>query len=341
MSFFSFLKSFFLPKKKTIETIACPFCLRENLKEAKQCVGCKGEIAENYKRHYAREKLMAIPIIGFSQTGKTVFVDSVACTLFDLSDKQFWKDLTITPIDSETESWIEGDILPSRARGQAPLPTGKEGHFKRVLLAKGIPLWKDRIFCLRDVAGEHFQTFTFAPEVEEFCIQSKCAIFIIDVNDVLNNPTRRFDTLFDKYVRTIVESGAKLAGRKIVIVLAKADLYRDRLPDNLRSYLDNDPLYRIPQSAKSPYQINLSDPAALSHHAKVTLPMIDSQLATWVGSLENGGPQLNSKAKSEGVEIRYTLVSGWGSNPDQGADVKPLRMLDPLTWLLEFHSREG
>jgi hypothetical protein len=339
MSFFSFLKSLFSSKKK-IETIACPFCLRENLKEAKQCSGCKGEIAENYKRHYAREKLMAIPVIGFSQTGKTVFVDSIACTLFDLSDKQFWKDLNITPIDSDTELWIEGEILPSRARGVGPQGTDKEASFKRVLLAKGIPLWKDRIFCLRDVAGEHFQTFTFAPEVQEFCIQSKCAIFIVDVNDVLNNPTRRFDTLFDKYVRTIVESGTPLAGRKIVIVLSKADLYRDRLPESLRTYLDNDPLYRLPKSPQSQYYINLSDPGALSHHAKVTLPYIDSQLAAWVDSLENGGPQLNSKAKSEGVEIRYTFVSGWGSKPDLGGDVKPLRMLDPLTWLLEFHSRE-
>jgi len=339
MGFFNFVQSLFSYNGK-LNTVACPYCLRENSLSAKKCSGCSGDLTENYKRHYSRDKLLAVPIIGYTSSGKSVFVDSLVCTMLDLSDKQHWSKFEGTPVDTDTEKWLYEVILPNRAKDKVPLATNREDNFKRVLLIKGIPLWGDRIFTLRDVAGEHFEGFTFSEDVKEYIKQSKCAIFMIDVNEVLSDPALQFHTLFQRYVRTIIESGDSPRDRKIIIVLSKADLYRERLPKNLLEYLNNDPLYQANGGNSKPFFIDLSDPSALNNHAKVILPMIDQQLSSWIATLGNGGSQLLAQAKSEGVEIRFTIVSGWGSKPQLGATVNPLRMLDPLLWLLEFHSRE-
>lgn len=337
MGVFGFLSKF-LRSKDELKTIACPYCLRENALSEDKCGGCLSEISKDYKRHYSRDRLLAVPIIGNASAGKTIFVDSLACTLLELCKKQFWS-ADITPGDKSTEAWIP-QVKGDRARrsdDSLPLPTG-ENNYKRILFVKGIPLWGDRIFTIRDVAGENFQDFTFSEDVKEYVIQSNCAILMIDVQEILGNPIADFHTLFERYVRTLVECGKSPRDRKIIIVLSKADLYRERLPKNIKDYLDNDPLYHCTDGGNNPYYMDLADTSVLNNHAKVTLPMIDQQLSRWVVSL--GGSQLISKAKNEGVEIRFTIVSGWGANPDYKTDVHPLRILDPLIWLLEFHSRE-
>ena len=261
--------------------------------------------------------------------------------MLDLSDKQLWPELIMSPADSATDEWLYQGILPSRKRDEPPKATDRSSNFKRILLTKGIPLWGERIFSLRDVAGEHFENFTFTDDVKAFCIQSKCAIFMIDVNEILSNPSEQFHTLFERYIRTIVESGETPRNRKVIAVLSKADMFRERLPDNLHKYLLSDPLYQDPSDKSSPYYIDLKDQASIHNHARVTLPLIDQQLSNWVASLGNGGRQLINQAKDGGVELRFTLASGWGNKPGIGADVHPLRILDPLIWLLEFHSRDA
>ena len=341
--FFNSLKKFlFGQDEKTVEVkqetfIVCPYCLQDNLIDRKTCEKCNREFTEIYRKHFCRSELVTAPIIGYTAAGKSVFLDSILYSLFELQRPELWSQLLLHAVDEETQNWFDG-VRASRANGTIPPANAPNHEAKRVFVGRNLPLWGKRTFAFRDVAGENFDGFVFGKFVVDFCVRSHCAILVLDANAAIENPARPINTLFDRYVTTLIEHKARLDNRKILVVLSKADKLRGYLPTNLSSYLDADPLRGF-VAKDSPYYFDLSNNTQLHKHCRHSLEELDKQLAAWVATLP-GGQQMTQLAMEEKIDLRYTMVSGWGADPTMGANSAPLRMLDPLFQLLEFHSKE-
>lgn len=338
MSLSTFFSSLFSkPEPKREEYVVCPYCLTDNLVGTVTCSKCQKPFTKTYLERYARNELVTAPIIGYTGAGKSVFLDSFLYTLLELQKPEFWPRTLLQPADAETNDWYQG-VLRSRNLGLLPPANEKNVQAKRVLIARNIPLWGNRIFAFRDVGGENFESFLFEDFVVDFCIKSQCVIMALDVLAILEDPTRRLDTLFDGYIRTLRENGAKIRNRKALIVLTKGDRLRDIMPQNLCEYLDQDPVRGfLPEN--SPHNVNLGDINELNTYCRIGLNKLSDQLGNWISKL-TGGTQLIELAKDEGIDLSFTLTSGWGAAPELGAKSVPLRMLDPIARLLEYHSRE-
>ncbi len=196
-----------------------------------------------------------------------------------------------------------------------------------------------RTVAFRDVRGETLKDYQFPAQQAEFCKRTKCALIAISISDLEKQPGNFIDQMLASYVFTLRENKVKVNdGRKVVIMLTKADQLHDKLPPRLWDFFNNDPVRRAWD--KDPVAgIDLASPAGIQEYFR-TLEMASKAIAEWVYTLDQGF-QLLDIAKKEGIDLAFTLSSPWGSqpNPDLPKAINPYRVLDPFLWLLEFHSR--
>lgn len=305
------------------------------------CGRCSKQVTQTYLDFVKDAPLISVPIIGLTQVSKTTFIQALTLALSEIGGKAGMPEIGFRPCNDVTMRWYQ-DIRVRAAQGRPPDPTSQL-HEEEIYLftASGIPRWGSRTVAFRDVRGETLKDYHFPPLQAEFCKRTKCALIAISISDLEKQPGNFIDQMLSSYVYTLRENKVKVNdGRKVVIMLTKADQLHDKLPPRLWDFLNNDPVRRAWDDDPI-VAVDLSTPAGMQEYFE-SLQKASTAIAEWVRTLRQGVQLLNI-AKQEGIDIAFTLSSPWGSEPELDEHtrkpINPYRVLDPFLWLLEFHSR--
>ncbi len=331
------------------EPIPCPYCLhsmeRTKLPKCSQS-HCSQTVTETYLEFIKLARLVSVPIIGLSQVGKTTFIQALTLVLSEIAHKPGLPDTGFRACNEVTLKWYqeirERAAIGAEAGPTVPLQEAVPLQERDVYLFKAsdIPLWGSRTLALRDVAGESLRGYKFPKVQAEFCKQTKCALIAISLPDLESSHGEFIDQMLGSYVYTLRESGVRVNdGRKVVILLTKADKMHDMLPPRLWEFFLNDPVRRA-LDGDPIVGVDLSTDAGMQEYFK-SLEAASKAISQWVGTLPQGS-QLLKTASEEGIDLAFTLISAWGSDPKNKArqHIAPIRVLDPFFWLLQFHSRQ-
>ncbi|MEN1680458.1 MAG: hypothetical protein AAGJ46_12770 [Planctomycetota bacterium] len=331
----------------------CPMCSARISAKSERCA-CGAEIPVLYRENYREAHPMSVPLIGWTNTGKSVYVRGLTHTLETMTHRQtLWNQLLLRPANGDTNKQLE-EIRRAIRERRLPMPTeektkgGKEDgrDFEEVylMILQGMPLWGDRTLVIRDVAGEHFKELTFSDSQAGFCKRSLCALMTIDIRDLFENKNKAYSmpVLLESYVQTLMKQGCKVKdeNRKISVIITKADHLGEMLPARLQAYLESDPC-RLALDRNEVSQ-DLSTSKGMEAYMEV-LGRANAAIQEWVRTIP-GGNQFIALAQRENITLRFSLVSSTGTPPDgdiMTSAMSPMRAIDPFLWLLEFHSRIG
>jgi hypothetical protein len=149
-----------------------------------------------------------------------------------------------------------------------------------------------------------------------------------------------YDSILESYIATLELMGCNIAAekRKIVVVLPKSDAYAD-MPENLKQFFNDDPIRQKLDGENPRLRLDIDEGmATYMEELQRASKSIREWFKTW-----QFGEQFLDRAKSKNIHLEFCMISAWGSPPDkenQTVPVRPIRVLDPLFWLLEFHSRK-
>jgi hypothetical protein len=328
MSFFSFLQG---------NSVICPFCLTENRFSSKidNCLKCKLELPVQYVNNYNHALPFFVQLVGWTRVGKTVYLQSLTLMLKRM--ERFWgNDYVISPLTESTREFMK-NVKTYEVDGAMPIPTQVKLHDAYVMLLQGMERWGGRTLVTRDVAGENFFNLQFPLEYMPYLVHVPTTLMMISLPDLYKEKKLSVDDLMNSFVDTLARNRRNYRSEnlKVIIVLSKADKFKNDLPIDLREYLESDP-FNIRSNNNKFVDWNFMN----DYMNK--LYKTSGKLKDWFTS-QPGGQMLVNKAAREGLSLEFTLVSSTGADPGQDAkmlvDINPLRVLDPYFLALDFYSK--
>jgi hypothetical protein len=328
------------------KTVVCPYCLAEihyrNIEEVLHCPkskgGCGAELEKKYILKYDHMMPCFTQLIGWSRVGKTVYLGALTATLMKLG--AIWKNNYAPAALTEATLKYTRSQRTFMSTGQMPAGTQLEIQDAYIMQLENMERWNSRTLVLRDVAGEHFNDLNFPIEQTPYLLHVPTTLMMVSVQD-LRKQNFSMDELMSGYIHTLMKHDKKYGKtrRKVVMVLSKADMLMDELPEKVRRYVQEDPIRPI---WSSPDSVAPMDAQAMNQYMK-NMENISQDIQDWVSHLE-GGDILNSLAKNENIELHFSLVTSTGAAVDGNTlnvSVNPARVLDPFFWSLELQSKPG
>jgi hypothetical protein len=330
----------FQPAKKVL----CPYCLAEirYRKEISQCPkakgGCGSELNSGYVQASGRAQPCFLQIMGWSQHGKTVFLQALTLMIQNLG--MAWREglYAFSPQTKVTKAFLE-KVDEAHESGSMPERTQLETQDAYIMLLNNMKRWGSRTLVARDVAGEHFDHFTFPEEQIPYVLNVPTTLMMFSKHDLIGKPYG-MDSLMTSYQNTLREKIKWIPEqqpRKVVVVLSKADLLADILPDTLKDYLVNDPLQKI---LTSPGTVTELDAAFMQNYMQ-KLAWASQEIEKWVDQ-EPRGHNLIQLARINNIHLSFSIISSTGTRPGDdnkmATELQPRRVLDPFFWALEYQS---
>lgn len=333
---------FDLFKKK--DRIICPRCLQETKADIKKpsdtpCENCKYVIPHDFLRDYETVKPLYIQLFGWSQVGKTTYLDVLRLHLYNMSN--FWSNSFAEPT-TELDFRHRQILMNERNAGKPPGMTPKKDRDQTevyIMKLNNMERWGSRFLVMMDHAGELFQDFSVPVDEIPFLKGTPTAIMLISLKD-LTEQGRTFDEPMTVYINALQRYGVNFAKerRRLIVVLAKADLIPD-LPSNLNEYFQSDELGSIlpPDGAKIPLE-----GIALAEYLE-RMQRVSQATADWIDDRVQGGRAGMLMLKHKNIDTRFVVMSALGQDLTGATGLvrlAPRRTLDPFFWALEFQSRE-
>ena len=353
------IRALFGPPKVTFP---CPYCLHSIRLAASEhnCTNsdCKAEIPPPYRADVAVAPPFFVPLIGFSQVGKTTYLQALTAVLLKMST--LWPDFSAIA-GTEATMRFQQEVRAAEAQGRLPEPTplGVDEIYLPIL--KHVPRWSGRTLVLRDYAGENFEQFDFEarsnrglpPQQLQLLVQARVMFLMISLpklkSDALGNPgdgaseenqgpIRSMDELLQSYVTTLLKLNVDLKqGRRTAIVILSQGDAIDDLPEHLDNYLQSDP---VQTAIHRPSSSGL-DAQALAVYMEI-MERVSTELQRWIEQ-KPGGRQLTTIGRDRNIDFKFTVVSSTGAKPVRkgtvGQPLRPHRVLDPLFWALDLSSK--
>ena len=325
---------------KSPSRIICPYCLSE-VPKISHCTNseCGREIPILYAQRYQEVLPLFTQIMGWSQVGKTVYLQSLTRMLRSIT--RIWPECVAAP-DSEptlqfiraVNGYVEGGSLPP------PTPMGLQDAY--IMLLPNMPRWGGRTVVVRDCAGEIFDGLTIPIEQAPYLLHVPTTFFIVSIPDLrtVEGRKKELDQLLSTYISTMTKHGVefKSSKRSIVVIFSKADELIAELPQKLVRYLEND---EILEATKSRGPVTEMNHDAMANYM-AQMREINEDIKDWITS-DDAGFRLLSLAKDYSIELRFSLISSLGSKPDENNHLatgwQPRRVLDPYFWALDFQSK--
>jgi uncharacterized protein (DUF983 family) len=332
---------------KSPKRIVCPYCLTENrYRDAiEKCEVCSQELPPPYVQKYDEAAPFYIQIIGWSQVGKTVYLQAMTLMLMQMA--RFWKhSFTYAPLTQVTREYTQ-NVRDFEAKGVMPPPTQMTLQQAYIMQLQGMERWGGRTMVIRDVAGGIFNDLQFPLDYVPYFRYVPTTFLMISLHDLKQRPSWSMDDLMHSYLATLAKhrSDFRRENRKVVIVLSKADLIFNELPANLRNYLVEDAFLHAYVSK----QVGESLDATAMQHYMDKLKHVSRAIEDWIGN-EPSGQNMINLAKSDNVRLEFTIISSTGENPESDDQMsstpavmrvalQPARVLDPFFWALDFQSQ--
>lgn len=334
------LKNIFSTSKRII----CPYCLSEIPigPNTSHCMsdGCRRELPLLYTQRYEQVPPFFVQVMGWSQVGKTVFLQALTLMLQRVT--KIWPECVATP-DSEptykflqaVRGYVEGGPLPP------PTPLGLQEAY--IMLLPNMPRWGGRTVVVRDCAGEIFDKLTIPVEQAPYLLHVPTTFFVVSIPDLRRDEKRskRLDDLLTSYINTMIRYKRADFGeskRSVVLIFSKADEMLQELPAKLVGYLEEDEILEAVAS-RGPVA-GMGNAAMADYMAR--MGEINEDIKDWIVD-DVAGLRLLRRAEEYNIELRFSLISSLGSKPDESnrlaGDWQPRRVLDPYFWALDFQSR--
>lgn len=322
------------------DRIICPRCLSEvrvdkrNPKDT--TCSCDFVIPQLYVEEYAGALPVYIQMFGWSQSGKSTWLDVLRLHLYNVTN--VWPNSyveAVTQIDIDHKEILRTERLQGKMPGATPKKTRDQNEVYLNLLKK-MERWSSRFLVIMDHAGEMFERLAVPVKEIPFLIGTPTTIMLVCLPDMQKTGGKTFFEVVQIYVRALKNYGVnfKKEHRRLVIVFSKADLIVN-LPANLREYLETDELAQMlpPENVQFPFTgIILAE--YIERMARVS-----EAIRQWVDTSVEGGRAGLLMLRDNNVETRFVIMSSIGQEAG-GAILRPKRVLDPFFWALEFQSRE-
>jgi hypothetical protein len=318
----------------------CCFCASQICipPEVTNCPKCLEPVPDCCK-DFPDSQPFFVPMIGWSNVGKTVWLMSVIRRLTELSST-VWREFTPIPgpeithrLFDEVEKLISTRGLP----GATPKEQVPPAH---VFVLKNTPLWGNRTFVFRDCPGEAFANLQIAESQLAFLLKAPVTFFMFSVPDLVqeNRYASSMEALLRTYTKALREKNVDLLQqrRRFVVVLSKCDAIRGEMPSNLYSYLERDPVVELSQTGR---RNDFSEESMVNYLEE--LGRASDAIREWLESIRQG-KQFVNLAKVYNIELRFSAISALGGPAESGRLQQPwtpYRVLDPIFWALELHSR--
>lgn len=325
MSFFSFLFG---------KSVVCPYCLTENRysKNIEKCSKCRTPLPSHYVDNFQQALPIFMQLIGYSEVGKTVYLQSLALMLQKM--ERFWKKYTYSPLNEDSQRFIH-NTNKFAITGEMPSATQLALQQAYIFLLLNMERWGSRTLVTRDIAGEHFNEIEFPTQYMPYLIHTPVTLMMISLSDLQYQSNYPINLLMDSFAATLSrhKRDYRSAELKTVVVLSKADRLIDQLPEDLINYLQEDP-FNILEKKDS-----FVDGKFMDEYMK-KLYLNNYKIKEWFSETQQGGKMLISRAENENIQLYFTLVSSFGMYPhiDLSLAVAPTRVLDPLFFNLDFYS---
>jgi hypothetical protein len=332
------MRNFFAPVRKVL----CPYCLHENQFRqpitACQNQKCKKQLKAEYVENLDLNPPFFTQIIGWSNVGKTVYLQSLTYALMKLG--KLWKrSYAPAPLTNETLTYVQ-NVRTYMNDGKLPRPTQMKIQDAYIMQLSGMERWGSRTFVLRDVPGEVFNTLDIPIDYTPYLMHVPTTLLMVSLADLKTDRKRGMEDLINSYIHTIIEHDrdSRRHTRNVVVVLSKADLIINDLPVALRTYLADDPVIAV---IESDAPVSPWDSKQMQLYMD-KLNQTSSIIESWIGNLD-GGQVLINRAKNNNIRLKFTIISSTGSQPGNNQEmlikIQPWRVLDPFFWALDYQSQ--
>jgi len=327
--------------------VVCPRCLTQiSVRETgkQNCTNCGWEIPLEYVQNFNEAPPIFIQVFGWTNHGKTMFLDTLRLVLMDMGvlwDRFRYQSFTQLDLDKERE------LSAERRRGVLASNTQRRERDQNevyIMNLRGMERWGDRMLVVMDHPGEFFETYDVPVQEVPFLINTPTTVMLISLKDVIdddsNSAGERVDQLFQIYLSALTREGVnwKNERRKLIVVLTKADMMRDLMPENLQNYLLDDDVWASIESS------NHIDPLTSTDMAEYLERMdrVSNEIKRWLATDRKnipGGKNFINLIDDYNIDARFTMMTATGQSAIDGElPISPRRVLDPFFWALEFQS---
>jgi double-GTPase-like protein len=319
-------------------SVICPITLERTPVEGipPRCACCDEALPPLYLDE--KQKLLPLPIqlFGLAGHGKTAYLAALTMALQRVN--MLWEGFTATPA-TESSRRIVREFNVLYERGQLPPRTLPGARDCYLMLLNRVPKWMNAALMVRDCPGAAFQELPVDLREASYLLKGHLTLMLVSLPDLRDGYT--IDSLMTTLLSTLIANGVELerAKKQVVVVLTKADLLLEALPDDLALYVREDPIWQVArdESESKPFLVQEMN-AYLG-----AMEEISKRIKSWIWR-QAAGRTLVTLARDRNVEIRFSLVSATGSAPRAQDNTLPLgwepsRVLDPLLWALELDSQ--
>jgi hypothetical protein len=327
--------------------ILCPYCLTEThyRKEISKCPACSAEFPPLYIEKADQAQPCFAQIIGWSQVGKTVFLQSLTLMLSVIG--RYWRqNYNFAAQTDDTLSYMR-NINEFLANGTMPPRTTRNVQDAYIMGLYGMERWGSRTLVMRDVAGESFNKLNFPIDQVPYLMYVPTVLMMVSIRD-MEDRVKTMDQLMNGYFNTLLKNEKVLKDaqkrnyhriqRKVVVVMSKADLIFNELPSNLQNYLQTDPFSAALDNPQSVNPVNI----AYMQEYMDKLGRVSEAIRDYVDQ-DSFGHNMIQFAKDNNILLRYSMISSTGKEVGKdntlGSRVQPMRVLDPFFWTLELQSK--
>lgn len=321
--------------------VLCPYCGKQqafpNTPAICTNTACGREVPRNYIVNARKRPPVWMVTVGYSNHGKSTFVDSLTTTIEKLG--KISSGTVFTYLDEDTRRKVL-EIRRQEPQGVLAESTQRSGNRPTPLLIS-LPrfLGNDpNTLIIYDLPGE---TFDNPDEVERYADVISYADtiwFLISLHDMERDQEgRSIADLVRVYVDGLERLEAKIKGRRVLVTYTKADLIRDRLPESLQDYLADDKYANLARMTMQEAGAAPFD----QYDYQVGMHRASEQLKEYTYGQVPGGDALIALIEYYGMELAFSAVSSVpGADGRTVGTAQPrFRVLDPLIWALTGNNR--
>jgi hypothetical protein len=293
-----------------------------------------------------------IQVFGWKQHGKTAYL--TALTLILMRMNNIWERFSWAAVTEASQRMVQDVNIYEREGSMPPsTPMGVDDCY--VMLLRKMEPWRDRSLLIRDCPGEIFERFQLPLEQAPFLQRTRTLFMFISMPDLLDPEGekrsfegRTMDMLMVGFLNTLQSHGIRLRGRRVVVVLTKADRIRN-LPPGIRQYLVDDVLWAAANSPEPDRILRDFLPPgthptgdAFMERYLAAMGQNEEAIRQWLRR-NNHAKCFIQLAEEYRVDLRFSFTSATGGQAVPGSGLtqrwEPRRVLDPFFWALEMERR--
>jgi hypothetical protein len=292
------------------------------------------EIPELYITQYDEVPPIWLLTVGFSRHGKTCYIAALTLMLENLY--RVWTETTWFPLDDYTTKLIRG-TRHQAFKGGVPEHTE---HLRPIFINMyEVPKFKDNCLVIYDAPGEIYEDFqTFGSD--EITLRPlkkvKNIWFLVSLDTLDNDPEKKINDLLNIYIAGMQRLKLSLAGRNLIVVYTMADKLMEVMPEDVTTYLLDDPFKNITSKNQTDLKKNISVQTYIEK-----MKGVSGKLEKYTIEKVPGGGAFVKLARRSGMGLYFSITSALGADPVNGEmgeeSAARFRVLDPYLWALHLN----